>query len=78
MTNTSSRVVDIIAEQFGIERSSITPDTHLVNDLGAEDLDRVELQVKLEDEFQTQINDDAFDRCQTVNSIQILVIDALY
>lgn len=41
----------IIAEQFGVEASTITRDTAFVDDLGADSVDLVELSMALEETF---------------------------
>ena len=41
----------IIAEQFGIAADEITMDTNILEDLGADSLDIVELSMAMESEF---------------------------
>ncbi len=41
----------IIAEQFGISADEITMDTNILEDLGADSLDIVELSMAMEGEF---------------------------
>lgn len=44
-------IAKIIAEQFGVEAETITPDTTFEEDLGADSIDIVELSMALEDEY---------------------------
>ncbi|MFG6372925.1 MAG: acyl carrier protein [Oscillospiraceae bacterium] len=44
-------IAKIIAEQFGVEVDTITPDTTFEEDLGADSIDIVELSMALEDEY---------------------------
>jgi len=60
------RVVSIVAEQLGVEKEKVTPQTHFINDLGADSLDTVELVMELEEEFEIDIPDDAAEKIQTV------------
>lgn len=60
------RVIDIVAEQLGVDKEKITRETSFVNDLGADSLDQVELVMELEEEFDIQIPDDAAEKIQTV------------
>jgi acyl carrier protein len=60
------RVIDIVADQLGVDKDKITPDTSFVNDLGADSLDTVELVMELEEEFDITIPDDAAEKIQTV------------
>ena len=66
MASVAERVVDIVAEQLGVEKDKITPETSFVNDLGADSLDTVELVMELEEEFDINIPDDAAEKIQTV------------
>lgn len=44
----------IIAEQFGVEENSITPEISFEDDLGADSVDIVELSMALEEEFDVE------------------------
>ena len=66
MASVSERVVDIVAEQLGVEKDKIKTETSFVNDLGADSLDTVELVMELEEEFDINIPDDAAEKIQTV------------
>jgi acyl carrier protein len=60
------RVIDIVAEQLGVDKEKVTPDTSFVNDLGADSLDTVELVMELEEEFDISIPDEEAEKIQTV------------
>ena len=66
MASVEERVIDIVAEQLGVDKETVTPDTHFVNDLGADSLDTVELVMELEEEFDITIPDDAAEKIQKV------------
>lgn len=66
MASVAERVIDIVAEQLGVEKDKIAPETSFVNDLGADSLDTVELVMELEEEFDINIPDDAAEKIQTV------------
>jgi acyl carrier protein len=66
MPSIQERVVDIVAEQLGVEKDKITRDTHFVNDLGADSLDTVELVMEFEEEFDIDIPQDAAEKIQRV------------
>jgi acyl carrier protein len=66
VASVADRVIDIVAEQLGVEKEKITPETSFVNDLGADSLDTVELVMELEEEFDINIPDDAAEKIQTV------------
>ena len=63
-----NRVIEIISEQMGVDKSEITRETSFINDLNADSLDTVELVMELEDEFNTSIPDEEAEKIQTVGA----------
>lgn len=66
MSSVEERVVNIVAEQLGVDKDKIKRESNFVNDLGADSLDTVELVMELEEEFDINIPDDAAEKIQTV------------
>ncbi len=66
MASVQERVIDIVAEQLGVNKDQVSRETSFVNDLGADSLDTVELVMELEEEFDINIPDDAAEKIQTV------------
>ena len=66
MASVAERVIEIVAEQLGVDKEKVNPETHFVNDLGADSLDTVELVMELEEEFDINIPDDAAEKITTV------------
>ncbi|MFT5527644.1 MAG: acyl carrier protein [Pirellulaceae bacterium] len=66
MASVTERVIDIVAEQLGVDKEKVTPSTSFINDLGADSLDTVELVMELEEEFDIDIPDDVAETIQTV------------
>lgn len=66
MASVAERVIDVVADQFGVAKEQIKNETHFVNDLGADSLDVTELVMELEEEFDIHIPDDAAEKIQTV------------
>jgi acyl carrier protein len=62
----TERVIEIVAEQMGVDKATVTRETSFVNDLGADSLDTVELVMEFEDEFDIQIPDEDAEKIQTV------------
>jgi len=60
------KVVKIVSEQMGVEKSEITLETSFVNDLNADSLDTVELVMEFEDAFEMSIPDEEAEKIQTV------------
>ena len=63
------KVAAILAEQLDAEEESITLETNLVEDLGADSLDVVDLVMTLEDEFDMEIPDEDVENVRTVGDI---------
>ncbi len=61
-----AKVIDIVAEQMGVDKTEITRETSFTNDLNADSLDTVELVMEFEDEFETSIPDEQAEKIQTV------------
>ena len=51
MVTIFERVKKIVVEQLGVEEQEVVPSANLVDDLGADSLDLVELIMALEEEF---------------------------
>jgi len=62
------KVIDIISEQMGADKSDITRETSFINDLNADSLDTVELVMEFEDEFDMSIPDEEAEKIQTVGA----------
>ena len=62
-------VRDALAQQFEVDPDSITMDTNLIDDIGADSLDVAELIMSLEDEFGIAISDDDAAQLYTVRRI---------
>ena len=62
-------VKKVLAAQFELDPEIITPDTNLIDDLGADSLDVVELIMSLEDEYGIAISDDVASELTTVGKI---------
>jgi len=66
MATVDERVKKIIAEQLGVEEDEVTPEASIVEDLGADSLDTVELVMALEEEFGIEIPDEDAEKILTV------------
>jgi acyl carrier protein len=63
------RILQIIARQLGIEETEINPKSSVVEDLGADSLDVVELIMALEEEFDLEIPDTEAEKIVNVQNI---------
>jgi len=63
-----NKVIEIVSEQMGVDKSEIRRETSFINDLNADSLDTVELVMEFEDEFDTSIPDEEAEKIQTVGA----------
>lgn len=62
----SDKIIKVIAEKLGVEREEVAPEASLVDDLGADSLDLVELIMSMEEEFDIEIPDEDAEKIITV------------
>ncbi len=65
----SERVNSIVTDQLGVDKASLSPEANLLDDLGADSLDVVELVMALEEEFGIEVPDDDVENMRTIRHI---------
>ncbi len=63
------KVKTIVSNQFDVEEDTITMETNIGDDLGADSLDVVDMLMSLEDEFDVEIPDEEIENIHTVGEI---------
>ena len=63
-----TKVIEIVSEQMGVDKSEVTRETSFINDLNADSLDTVELVMEFEDEYDMSIPDEEAEKIQTVGA----------
>ena len=63
------KMKQILAEQLDADIDSITMDTDIADDLGADSLDVVEMLMSIEDEFEIEIPDEKIESLKTVGQV---------
>lgn len=63
------KVQAMFADALNLPLSKITPDARIIEDLGADSLDVVELLSRLEDEYGIVIPDDDVETLKTVSDV---------
>jgi acyl carrier protein len=76
MEDTLSRVQNVAAELLKIDPARITPESHFVQDLGAQSMQSVELVAALEEEFDIEMDEDRALGIKTVGDA-VTYIDGL-
>jgi acyl carrier protein len=54
-----TKINEILSDIMDIDEAEITPESYVIRDLGAESIDLLELAVVLNDQFDTEVNEDA-------------------
>lgn len=67
--STIDKVKQLIAEQLCISTDDIKDNANVIEDLGADSLDVVELLMSFEDEFKVSIPDDQLENLKTIPQI---------
>ena len=68
--NLQERLYALLANQLGLEREELVPDAHILDDLGADSLDVVELMMAIEASFEIVVPDEDVERLQTIADVQ--------
>lgn len=71
---TFEKLKGIIVENFGVDADRITPEASLVDDLGLDSLDDVELAIEIENDFEVEVSDEQVEASFTVGDL-VKVID---
>ena len=63
------KIKEIIAKQLGVEEASIDEKTNIMDDLGADSLDIVEMLMAIEENFGVTVPDEVIPSLKTVGDI---------
>lgn len=63
------KIKSILSEQFDMEEDNITSESDIINDLGADSLDVVDLITSIEDEFEIEVPDEEVENVKTVGDL---------
>jgi acyl carrier protein len=67
--NIVEKVTEIIVEQLGVTADQVTPESKMIEDLGADSLDAVELVMAVEEEFGIEVPDEEAEKLISVGDI---------
>ena len=70
---TYEKVCSIIAEQLGIKTEAVSEKSDVINDLGADSIDIIQLLMAMENEFGVTVSEDDADNLKTVGDIVSLI-----
>lgn len=60
------RIRELIADKLGFDTVEVLPETKLIDDLGMDSLDRIELMVEMEREFDISFTEEEIEIIETV------------
>lgn len=63
------KLKEILAEQLDIDPQEITKDSLLIEDLGADSLDAIDIVMSVEDEFKLEVPDEIIEKIETVGDM---------
>jgi acyl carrier protein len=72
-----SEVRAILAEQLGVDLSELRPEASILDDLGADSLDVVEMVMTLEEAFQIEVPDEEVETMRTIADVERYVAAAV-
>ena len=67
--NIQEKVTEIIVEQLSVTADQVTPESKMIEDLGADSLDAVELVMAVEEEFGIEVPDEEAEKLISVGDI---------
>jgi acyl carrier protein len=65
-----AKVHQLVCDQLGVEQSQVSPEATLLDDLGADSLDVVEMVMALEEAFDLEIPDEDVEGIRTVGDVE--------
>jgi acyl carrier protein len=71
------KVRGIVAEQLGVELAEVQPGASILDDLGADSLDVVEMVMSLEESFDIEVPDEDVESLRTVADVERYVAGAI-
>lgn len=63
------KIKDILAQQLDVDANSITLDDSIVDDLGADSLDAIDIVMSIEDDFKIEVPDEIIEKMEVVADI---------
>ena len=73
---TLDKVKSMLASQLNVDENKITDQSRIVEDLGADSLDRIEMLMGLEEKFEISVPDEKAEQLKTVGDIAKFIDEA--
>ncbi len=63
------KIKEIICEQLEVDEKKVTMESSLIDDLGADSLDLIDLVMSIEDEYDVEVPDDMIESIKTIGDV---------
>ena len=63
------KIMDLLAKQLRIDVNTLSPDTNIIEDLGADSLDVVEMLMAVEENFGISVSDEEAITLKTISDV---------
>jgi acyl carrier protein len=63
------RIKSFLSRYLGVKPEDVTMQSRIVDDLGADSLDEIEILMELEDMYNIEVSDEDAEKCETVADI---------
>ena len=70
MSELKQRLIELVSVQLGVETDEVVPQARILDDLGADSLDVVELVMSLEEAFDITVADEDVEALATIADMQ--------
>ena len=68
--NLVERIRGLVSDQLGLSPSEVTPDASMLDDLGADSLDLVEMVMAIEEVFDIEVPDEDAEGMRTIGDVE--------
>jgi acyl carrier protein len=69
MSASAEQVRAVVSDSLCVRIAQVTPESRLVADLGADSMDMLQLLLRLETEFEIELDDEALESMKTVADV---------
>ena len=66
---TFEKIRAILSEQLSVDEEAISLESNIIDDLGADSLDLVDMAMTVEDEFGVELPEEMLEKVQTVEDV---------
>lgn len=72
-----AKIIPVFVDVLGVSEEKIKPEARIIDDLGADSLDTVELVMGLEEAFEIEITDEDAEEMKIINDVIVYLYNRL-